>query len=161
MTKNFTGLFLIALLSLFACKSQQSGTGTDGSMEFIKVAEGSNCGIEEPSNQLITSADEWRTLWKSVGANRMPAPPVPEVDFEENYLVASFLGNRNNGGYSVSITEMILNNGTLGVSILETKPGANCFVTDAITQPYIVVSVAKDGIREAIFSTQTKSKDCN
>ena len=161
MTKNLTGLFLIALLSLFACKSQQSGAGTDGSMEFIKVSEGSSCGVEEPSNQLITTADEWRTLWKSVGSNRMPAPPVPEVNFEENYLVASFLGNRNNGGYSVSVTDMSLNNGTLSVSVLETKPGTNCFVTDAITQPYIIVSVAKNGVKEAIFSMQSKSKDCN
>ena len=50
--------------------------------------EGTYSGIKESLQKVITTNEEWQQLWKKHVSVIVPQPPVPEVDFENNVVVA-------------------------------------------------------------------------
>ncbi|MDX2248863.1 MAG: protease complex subunit PrcB family protein [Bacteroidia bacterium] len=160
---NSLRYIFIAMIFLFAfaCKSPKSAASGEGNLlEAEKIAEGGFCGIEEPSNLLITNVADWEALWAKVTANRSPVPPLPPIDFETKSVLACFIGNQNSGGHSVVIQQVAETGNALNVSLLHTKPGAGCFVTDVLTQPYYIAAVNKGKFREASFSIESAAKEC-
>ncbi|MFW6196874.1 MAG: protease complex subunit PrcB family protein [Thermoplasmatota archaeon] len=65
------------------------------------------------------------------------------IDFEEQTVIAVFLGSRRTGGYSVEVKEIIKEEDKLVINAQETRPGESCPVTMAITYPYDAVLVEK------------------
>ena len=73
-------------------------------------------------------------------------------------LVAAFQGQQNTGGYSVQITAIERNGDQLVVRATFVVPAPGAMVTQALTSPAHVVSIATAdaaGIREAILLDQT------
>lgn len=69
-------------------------------------------------------------------------------------LVAVFQGRQNTGGYSVSITAIERSGDRLVVRATFVAPGPGAIVTQALTSPAHVVSIAAadaNGVREAIL----------
>ncbi|MEZ4771740.1 MAG: protease complex subunit PrcB family protein [Bacteroidia bacterium] len=129
-------------------------------MEIEKIAEGSFCGVETASNELISTEAEWEALWKKVTSNRTPVPPLPEINFDEKQIIACFIGTQNSGGHTAIIQEVTEEDGKYNVKVVHTKPGADCFVTDVLTQPYFIAAVNKGKSKEASFSLETVAKPC-
>lgn len=163
---------MLSLLGL-ACKSQQSGTmngpeevnvgtmPTDGQrISFETVKQARYCGIQQEQRMLVQSAEDWASLWKEIGSNQMPAPVLPEVDFSTQVLVTCFMGSRNTGGYVLEIQEVQTKGNTAYVSVKHTKPGPNCFVTEALTQPYHIVQLPKGSLNKAVFVVEEAIKTC-
>ena len=73
-------------------------------------------------------------------------------------LVAAFQGQQNTGGYSVQITAIERNGDQLVVHATFGVPGPGAMVTQVLTSPAHVVSIAAadtTGLREAILLDQT------
>ncbi|MEZ4829139.1 MAG: protease complex subunit PrcB family protein [Bacteroidia bacterium] len=163
MNRYFIAIvFSLAIVTMISCKSRKSASGAaeDGSTAFTKIAEGNYCGVETASTMLIRSQEEWKSLWEKVTANRSPVPTLPEVNFDENLILAVFSGTQNSGGHTIEIQRVAMEKGKYQVNVLQTKPGSGCFVTDVLTQPYYIASVAKGKILEAEFSTETVATPC-
>lgn len=154
-------MICLMVISVLGCKSQKSASNAEGNIiEVEKIAEGSFCGVESASNQLISSQAEWESLWRQVTANRSPVPPLPEINFEEKQILACFIGTQNSGGHTALIQEVTVNDEKYQVKVIHTKPGADCFVTDVLTQPYFIGAVSKGKTRGADFSLETVAKPC-
>jgi uncharacterized protein YbjT (DUF2867 family) len=72
-------------------------------------------------------------------------------------LVAAFQGQQNTGGYSVQITAIERNGDQLVVHATFVVPGPGAMVTQVLTSPAYVVSIAAadaTGLREAILVDQ-------
>ncbi|MFP4206183.1 MAG: protease complex subunit PrcB family protein [Spirochaetaceae bacterium] len=122
-------------------------------MEFRIVSRGTNAAQKEP---LVARADtqaELRELWDRVARTRVPEPDPPEVDFEQQTLIAVFLGERSTGGYSVEIdtvcrtpeagseSSAAASEAVLHLCYTEYQPAEDAMVTMALTSPYVVVAV--------------------
>ena len=73
-------------------------------------------------------------------------------------LVAVFQGQRNTGGYSIAITAIERNGDQLVVRATFGVPGPGAMVTQVLTSPAHVVSIAAadtTGLREAILLDET------
>jgi hypothetical protein len=73
-------------------------------------------------------------------------------------LVAVFQGQQNTGGFSVQITAIERNGDQLVVHATFVVPGPGAMVTQVLTSPAHVVSIAASdakGVREAILVDQT------
>ena len=73
-------------------------------------------------------------------------------------LVAAFQGQRNTGGYSIAITAIERNGDQLVVRATFGVPGPGAMVTQVLTSPAHVVSIAAadtTGLREAILLDET------
>lgn len=130
-------------------------------VEWEEVASGEYCGVGQEQSLLITDQASWEALWEQIGSIQSPPPKIPKVDFTEKALVALFMGERNTGGFSQQIEYMQLKNESLKVSIIHALPGKNCMVTEALTQPYLVVSIGKDYAVDPFFSVMNIGRDCD
>ncbi len=62
---------------------------------------------------------------------------LPSIDFTQNAVVAVFAGEKNSGGYTISINK----NSTGKISANINQPNKNSMSTMALTQPYKIVLV--------------------
>ncbi|MEL6590955.1 MAG: protease complex subunit PrcB family protein [Bacteroidota bacterium] len=157
-------LLLISLsicLGLFACKSSKNPSSTAEPLSFEILDEGPYCGIEETTNRLITSQDQWLAFYKRFGSNRMPAPEAPAVNFEEQYVIACVMGMRTSGGYRIELSEMQLEGETAKVKLTYLSPGPRCSVTEALTQPYLFALINKQSVSSTEFEVVERTENCN
>jgi hypothetical protein len=122
-------------------EEEASGTEDTGKIAWTALESGNYCGISAEQNVLIKSEAKWRSYWKDVTSNVIPAPDPPQVDFSQKAVIACFMGDRSNGGYGVKIVDMVKAGEELKVTVEHRQPGPNCVVTMAITQPYEMVTV--------------------
>ena len=90
---------------------------------------------------ILRNGEELDTLWQQIHGGQS-APPVPRVEFQEKMVIALLDSVRPTGGYSVDITSVQPTDQGVFVSGVQTAPGPNCIVTQALTQPYHLVTVS-------------------
>ncbi|MFN4179515.1 MAG: alkaline phosphatase family protein [Armatimonadota bacterium] len=112
-------------------------------LSIIAEWKGNHCGITEPKRIVITDAKEWAEIWKQVHRGKIPAPKVPEVDFNKNMVVAVFMGQKPTSGYAIQITEVARSNGEVVAKLKETAPAKGAIVLQVLTQPFHIVVVPK------------------
>jgi hypothetical protein len=104
---------------------------------------GIHCGITDAQTCAITDAKEWAQLWRRMHQDREPMPDLPSVDFSRQMVLAAFMGRKPTGGYTIQITRVVAENGTITVTVRETAPSPNTPVIQALTHPFHIVVVPK------------------
>lgn len=93
-------------------------------------------GPENASRRVITSQTQFNDLYKEMGWGA-----APTIDFSRNNVVALFMGQKSNGGYSISVRKIEVLGDTTTVYIKTTQPDG--MATMAITAPYSITIVPK------------------
>ncbi|WNJ15980.1 protease complex subunit PrcB family protein [Pontibacter sp. G13] len=140
--------------------TQTEASSSGDTIPFEVLEKGSYSAIEQAGQYLIESEADWETWWKKIQANREPLPELPKIDFEQKTLVACFMGMRTNGGYSIEISDIRKDGNALNVQVIEREAGANCFVTEAITHPFVIVTIDKVSGAKASFNSTKEVTDC-
>jgi hypothetical protein len=99
-----------------------------------------------------------RKLWQEHTAGVSPAPPVPDVDFSKEMVIAAFAGTRNSGGYVLSISGINVYRDRIDIDLSLTQPGPDCMVTEALTQPFVFAKTAQSGDKPVNFNLATASR---
>lgn len=154
-----------ALLLLGACRSARQNASSEAAqnstpLEFQTLAEGSYSAIEAESQALISDAADWQAFWTRLHANRSPEPPLPQVDFASEMVLACTLGSRNSGGFQIKVAALAHVGNLCHLSLLYTEPGSNCFTTEALTQPYHIVVLRKTGLTQIQLEVKTQQNPC-
>jgi len=111
-------------------------------VSFRQLASGSRSGIVVPQELVVRSAEEWQRLWLAHEAGASPARPLPGVDFSDSVCIAIFAGERPTGGYAVKVERVVEAGGGLEVVYRVTGPAPGDIVSQALTSPFQVISVA-------------------
>jgi hypothetical protein len=114
------------------------------------IAEGSVSPVKSPFVGVIRDAETYATL-------RGISPNLPELNqqyFQSNLVIAAFLGERNTGGYSVAISR----ESSGQIRINEKAPRKDAIVTQMITSPFKVVSLALNGTAAVQLSLDERFK---
>lgn len=112
----------------------------DGPVPFEILEEGVNAAVTEGKNYRIQSDEQLAALWEMIYGTGS-APAMPAVDFSKEEILAVFSGQKNTGGYDVSIKEVMQKNGMRVVTIVHEAPGDGCSMTDALTSPFELIRV--------------------
>lgn len=125
---------------------------------FQILLRGTNSSYAQSQDRIAQNRDEYLRLLQSIDG-RHPLV-VPQVDFSRDVVVAHFLGERRSGGFDVSpeLAERT-ENGWIRIGFLEQTPGPDCQVTEALTQPYVVVAVERPQ-KGLLFETRTQIVRC-
>lgn len=110
-------------------------------MMITTLAKGSYCPIEPGKDIVISSNDKWVRVWDSIHKDTCPRPSLPEVDFNHQTVLASFMGTRPTGGYSIEIHQVKKEGEKIVATIKTQSPEPGEMVTMAITRPFHVVMV--------------------
>ncbi len=84
----------------------------------------------------------WNQLFRGSPVGNKPGPPPP-VDFRKEMVLVVFMGQRNTGGYSVSVPKVEALGGKLIVSVEEKSPAPDAILIQVLTAPYCLVAVPK------------------
>ncbi len=79
--------------------------------------------------------------------------------FEGNMIIAKS-GEKTNGGYKISVADVVDAGQFTEVTILLESPGAECITTMALTNPYVVVELSDDH-KEVKFIEKNITVDCD
>ena len=125
------------MIFLFGC------TAISGEkIPFSTLAKGYYAyGIKEGFEVVINDGESFSSLWDEVVTGVTPPPPMPEVDFNTNMIIAVSPGEQPTGGYDVEIAEIDDLGGKLEVVVIFRKPSPDDLVPTVITQPYHIVSI--------------------
>ncbi len=109
-------------------------------IDFSVLATGANSSYEGMrSLQYVTNQSEWQRVWQAVGNDR----PAPEVNFNTHGVIVAYQGRKNTGGYSISVEEVRRVGTSIIVSVTEQSPRPGEITTDALTSPFVVVSIPR------------------
>ena len=136
------------------------------SMEFETVfrtvdqSPSGSYGFEESEEFVFNDAEEFSAFWSDLYESRTPTPEQPDIDFENNTVVAVVMGVQPTGGYSIEVQDVGVKEGVTGIRILETEPGPGCGTTQALTMPFHIIEFSNDLPNEYQFFSQREQVDC-
>ncbi len=119
---------------LTACETDQPMTFNTQPVPILQSYAGNDASLPGPDVIVVNSAAQLPEGSELAGQN---------IDFSRRSLVIVTLGERPTGGYGVRIHGVQRHNNTLYVQGVETQPGSDAVVTQALTHPYAAVEVEK------------------
>lgn len=131
-----------------ATPSKNDAAVTKGDIKVL--AAGTYSGVEDLFVAIVRDAETYAALRKLVAG----MPELKVEFFRTNAVAAAFLGTRNTGGYSVEITRQA--DGRLSFS--EKAPPKGAITTEALTQPYQIISVPVSDDESVQFDLPEQSK---
>ena len=138
----------IPILVLASLSVACMGPGPAEELPITRLAKGQHSLQTEQQFEVITGQSQFRHLW-----SRFDAGVPPALDFTRETAIAVFMGERPTGGYAIHVDAVTRSDGGLLVDVVLQAPGPECMTTQAITQPYEMVSVPI-GPTRADFSTR-------
>jgi hypothetical protein len=135
----------------FAAMAQEKMSKVGTRLPIDTVEKGYRSGVREPLQVLIRNQDEWNTLWKRHSSVDTNPPPAPIIDFNHEMVVGIFLGEKSTGGYEAEIVQAERRDSSLYFYYREKSPPPRAMVTQALTQPFHLVRVAKYDNPQIIF----------
>ena len=142
---------VLAGLMAFCTVCGESGPGLgdapEAGLSFRQIRlEGLRADAVAAGNPVWRSKEEFGRFWEAHSD-----APRPEIDFRERSIVAVFLGERPNAGYSVEITRVEASDGGIAVHYRELLPNPERDYAAVITYPYAAVEVSRV-LGDATFS---------
>lgn len=108
-------------------------------LTFTSIESGTTSGIEERTEFLIRTAEDFKTFWARHKSMESPVPSVPRIDFKKEMVIGVFDGTKPSGGYSLKITEVKHGSDEIVVTTKASKPKPGSMNTQMMTQPYDMV----------------------
>jgi len=116
------------------------------------LAQGNQAVVAEgPLYRIVADQSQLIGLWKQAHGAQLTLPPLPEVDFRRESVVAIFIGQRPTGGYGVSVTDLLLENNEVYLEVRLTQPSPGAMVTQALTSPWLMLRIQRPGVPVAWF----------
>lgn len=157
-------LMAVATFLLTGCPGDSLSPGR--ALDVTRLTPGGTpvhySGLSDPLRLAVFDAPTFADAWGRAFANHDPKPPVPEVDFETDFVVVVALGERSSGGYAIEVAGAREEGGGVVIGILATSPGKGCPVTLAMTQPLDIVKVKRPspGTPTASFTEKQVVTNC-
>ena len=149
----------LSVIVLAACRSSDGGadnlpgSAPDGVSQDVLVLEelggGAVSGVMEPGLHVLRDQAAFDALWRQHTRLQLPTPPTPAVDFDHSMVVATFVGQKATGGYSVTIEEVLRMPETASrasqivVRTRETVPAPDAVMAQMTTAPFHMVRVPR------------------
>ncbi len=95
---------------------------------------------------LISDNAGLREAWNNAHGSLLTPPPVPQVDFNRETVLALFMGSQPTGGYGISLQRMSEENGEIFADVRMTRPGPGDITTQALTSPWQMVRILRGNV---------------
>lgn len=132
-------------------------------LEFNVIDSGDLSGYNEEEYLVIKTEVEWTNVWEKhtiLCANAcMGQPPCPNVDFSEKMVICVFMGERPTLGYDVLIERIWVEEERVYVDVVKRSPPKGSMVGQALTYPFMLVSVEKMDVEVVFHVTEEDGTD--
>ena len=135
-------LLITILMILLACAGplKKGGKLADGPVKFQTILAGPHSLVDTAYVKLVKNQSEWEDTWLLAKGKIDPLPITPTVDFDQEYVIAAFMGQRTTSGYKIEISAIEKRGKVLDVNVKKYEtPG----MLTVITNPYCLVRLSK------------------
>lgn len=129
----FLSSWLVALAGVSAAEPVKMRT----------VAQGNFSGVQVATQLVVTNSTQWQKLWKEHSAQRIPAEPAPEINFEKETILFVAAGRKRSGGHQIEIAKINPREEETEVIVKTRSPKPGGIQLQALTAPFHVVAVPK------------------
>jgi len=145
---GYTGFQIAWSVGLFETVEEEK-------VEFVTVDVGYSSGHTSPAYYVIQDTETWAGVWNQHVQFMLDPMPPPPIDFSTYTIVAVFMGEVSTGGYAIRVYDIVDAGPSIIVKVEKTEPGSGSVVTQALTQPFHMVQIAKAD-KPVYFETITK-----
>ena len=113
---------------------------------YTVLSDGPLSNIENKEARLITNDRELQEVYVKINSTRKPGIDIPEVNWNNQTVIAAFAGTKSTAGYSVQIYQVRDRKKERIYQFTEIPSSSAADVVSAvITTPYMIVLVNNDG----------------
>jgi protease stability complex PrcB-like protein len=105
-------------------------------------------GYSQSVNLVINDNDTWVKVWKQAFWEQpycsqprplggYPCEPAPSINFTTRTVIAVFMGEQPNPGYTIKITQIVQSGSNVVVHLLSTNAGGCVYATEEVWPAYI------------------------
>jgi hypothetical protein len=136
-------LVLVTLPALLFAGKKPEGK----QIAYDVVEEGTNMSYQNGDPDIVVIQDEvkFRDLHTRIHRIGTSKPTLPEVDFGTHFVVFLTYGEQPSAGYFIQVRSVAERDGTVVIRTLLKEPPQDSYQAQAITHPYLFVSVPRDG----------------
>ena len=135
---------VILILLALSCGGVGRRSIPDGPVQYQVILAGSYSQGKDYKIELITDQAQWENAWLMARGKEEPLPAIPTMDFNKQYDIAAFMGERTSSGYKIEISSVTKHGPKLLVHVKKFEtPG----MLTVITNPYVLVRVPKGNYR--------------
>ncbi len=135
--------YILAVIVIFAFIATYLTIFQANEIQYETIMKDSFAWQMTGGNYVITNQSDWKSLWDELWLVKGPYREPPEVDFDSKIVIATFMGNRGTGGYSIKIERIIETVSQIVVYISKSSPGAGAYTTQTATGPFHIVKINK------------------
>jgi len=139
--------------------------GTDGdpvpsqAVPFQSIDQGVRSGVHDARQEVVKDSEQWQKLWQEHVTGLINQPVMPVVDFTQEMVIAFFLGQQPTAGYTVTITKIVLEEGSrLIVHVIKTVPLPGSMLLQVLTQPYHIVKLHRLDLPIEFVLTESRER---
>ena len=136
ITKHFLTLGIAALLFSSCSINVLNNLNANMGVTFEVLKQEVYGGREKKATEVVKSQEQLDKLYKELGS-----ADAPKIDFEHNNVVAIFMGQKNTGGYSISIRKISVEDNVTTIAVKYTMPEG--MASMALTAPYCIAVIPK------------------
>jgi len=138
-------ILLLALTTtlLMSCKTYNNSLSEDKN-NFELLYQSEYGGKNEQAFLVAESLSDLQKELQNPMFDEALQQKLQAVDFQKNVLVILHAGQKNTGGYSISVESVKVDKGLTTVTVKETGPEPGAQVTMALSNPFAIVAVPKN-----------------
>jgi hypothetical protein len=151
---------VLVWLSLAVC-SAASNESSIKKEAFTLLGQGTQSGIAIQRFEIIRNEAAFQSIWQAHALVGSQPLNQPTVNFQTTMVIAAFAGTKPTSGYRIEITGISKQGQgeNLEVTLMLTEPGPECFVSEVMTQPYVMMKTAMSS-QSVHFTLMTKTSKC-
>ena len=146
---RFHPLFLAGLLIFAGGKGAEKGPAL-----FRVIERGTDAAFGDagPAVAFVTGRAGFSSFYAALHMNRVPAPDPPAIDFGADACVYISFGRQRTGGYSMEVLDARVSRGVLVIKAQLLRPLPGSFLTQAITEPYVLLVIPAENETGGVYS---------
>lgn len=115
-------------------------------------------GVDGATFSIASSANMLLRLWNQGYGSRLNLPSVPVVNFQQESVIAIYMGQKPTGGYGIEINDVVMEDGEVYIDVNAYEPSADAFTTQAFTSPWIMVRISRADLELAWIRDSSTSR---
>ena len=101
----------------------------------VTLAQQTYSGYTTRERAVVQSANEWPAIWSKIHSGQSPEPAVVTPDFANEEAIIAAMGEKNSGGYSITIDSVTRHERGSVVYVTEKSPSQSCITPAVVTHP--------------------------
>jgi hypothetical protein len=126
----------------------------------VTLVRSQHSGVTDSVRLVVRDQATWEQTWARIHANMSPVPTIVSPDFNTEVVVVAALGERNSGGYEITVDSVTRHANGAVVHLTRYAPGSRCLTTGALTQPVHAVRMPRAG-GPMLFRERQQVRDCS